>query len=71
MSALREEAEREVLERHVDRTVRIVALGGDPGWADVNYSREVALDETTLRVEATFVPVSDDVTLVKFRRAAE
>ena len=43
------------LERRVDRTVRIVALGGDPGWAHVNYSREVALDEeTTLRVEATF-----------------
>ena len=55
MSALREEAEREALERRVDRTVRIVALGGDPGWAHVNYSREVALDEeTTLRVEATF-----------------
>ena len=55
MSALREEAEREALERHVDRIVRIVALGGDPGWARVNYSREVALDEeTTLRVEATF-----------------
>lgn len=55
MSALREQAERQALERRVDRTVRIVALGGDPGWAHVNYSREVALDaETTLRVEATF-----------------
>jgi hypothetical protein len=55
MSALREQAEREAAERRVDRTVRIVALGGDPGWAHVNYSREVALDvETTLRVEATF-----------------
>lgn len=30
--------------------------------------REIHAD---LRVEATFVPVSDDVTLVKFRRAVE